>query len=261
MFKVRLKISYDGTNFCGWQRQTNSQNTSIQSVLEEKLSKVFNKKISVIASGRTDAGVHALGQICHFRAPRDPRGFPLIRALQSLTPYDIVIHKAWIAPEDFHSIFSCEEKTYRYYVLNRSRPSAFFHRYSWWKDKRSLNIDWLNQASNYLLGKHDFKSFQTKGTEVKTTVREVREANWTRGKNGLLIFTIRGSGFLKQMVRNIVGTIVDTERLNKDPSVIREVMEKVDRKAAGPTAPPQGLFLVKVKYPREIEEQCHLIPS
>lgn len=261
MFKVRLKISYDGTNFCGWQRQSNSENISIQAVLEEKLSKIFNKKITVTASGRTDAGVHALEQICHFRVPRDPRSFPLIRALQSMTPYEIVIHKGWIAPDDFHSIFSCKEKTYRYYVLNRVRPSAFFHPYSWWKDKRQLDIDWLNKASSYLVGTHDFKSFQTKGTEVKTTVRTVYEAKWTRGKNGLLIFTIRGKGFLKQMVRNIVGTIVDTERLGKDPSVIREVMEKLDRKAAGPTAPPQGLFLVNVKYPREIEEQCSLIPS
>ncbi len=260
MFRVRLLISYDGTNFCGWQRQTNAENISIQSVLEEKLSKIFNKKISVVASGRTDAGVHALGQICHFQCPRDPRSFPLLRALQSMTPYDIVIHKGWIAPQDFHSIFSAEEKTYRYYVLNRARPSAFFHRYSWWKDK-PISIDWLNRASQFLVGEHDYKSFQTKGTPVKTTVRTVRDATWTHGKNGLLVFTIRGNGFLKQMVRNIVGTIVDTERLDRDPAVIREVMEKLDRKAAGPTAPPQGLFLVKVRYPQEIEARCSLIPS
>jgi tRNA pseudouridine38-40 synthase len=253
MFKVRLLISYDGTNYVGWQRQPKFDN-SIQKTLEEILSKIFNTPINVTASGRTDSGVHATRQICHFKCPRDPRSFPLVRALQSMTPYDITIHKAWVVPDDFHSIFSAEEKTYRYYVLNRTRPSSFFNIYSWWKDK-PLDIDWLNKASSYLIGEHDFKSFQSRGTPVKTTIRKVHDAKWTHGKNGLLVFTIRGEGFLKQMVRNIVGTIVDTERLGKD------VMQKLDRKAAGPTAPPQGLFLVNVKYPREIEEQCNLIPS
>lgn len=259
MYKVKLLVSYDGTQFVGWQKQKGDL-VSIQGIMETAVSKIFNTPTQVVASGRTDSGVHAIGQVCHFQCEKDPRSFPLVLALQKMTPNGITVKKAWIAPREFHARASAYEKTYRYYILNREEPSAFFDRYSWHL-RKPLSIDWLNEATGYLIGQHDFKSFQSTGTPVKTTVREIYEAKWTHGKHGLLIFTVRGSGFLKQMVRNIVGTLVDSERQKREPSVIDVILNSKDRKAAGRAAPARGLFLVKVKYPKNLIAQCQVIPS
>ncbi len=257
MYKVRLLISYDGTDFAGWQRQKNVE--SIQETLENLLSRLFDQRIQIIGAGRTDAGVHAYGQVAHFVCAKDPRTFPLVRALQRMAPRCLVVKKAWLVPENFHALASACEKTYRYYILNRETPSPFRHPYTWWISHKKLSLDWLNAASKNLIGEMDFKSFQSSGTPVKTTVRKIFQAEWRRQKNDLVVFTVRGNGFLKQMVRNIVGTLIDLERQDTETTEISQILDKRDRRFARTTAPAEGLFLLKVKYPDDIEATCEEI--
>ncbi len=254
-WRVKLLISYDGTDFGGWQRQTNA--VSIQGTIEAALKKIFCKPIHLMGASRTDTGVHALGQVAHFDAPRDPAVGDLRYALNGLTPPSIVIKQAWIAPDDFHAIASSYRKTYRYKILNRRVPSALRHRYTYWL-RTPLDLNYLEAASQYLLGPHDFRSFQTSGTTVKSTIREIYAVHWERKgiEDDIVEFRVTGNGFLKQMVRNIVGTLVDMHLNEVPPERMREIMEACDRRKAGPTAPAQGLYLSTVSYPAELDNKC-----
>jgi tRNA pseudouridine38-40 synthase len=173
-------------------------------------------------------------------------------------PNSIAIKDAFIAPTEFHSTLSATKKTYKYWIWNSDRPTALLSRYTWWV-RNSLNIEELNRCANYLISKQDFESFRSKGTPVKHTVREVYSAVWTERKPGLIQFEITGSGFLKQMVRNIVGTQVEFVLKGQAPSRMKEVLDAKDRKKAGPAAPPQGLFLYKVYYPKFLDNKCRRI--
>jgi len=226
-YKVRLLISYDGTDFLGWQKQRNSPNT-VQGILEKVVSKIFNKPTRVIGSSRTDSGVHALSQMAHFECDRDPKSFPLVRALNNMTPLTISIKKAWIAPQTFHALGTKSHKSYRYYVLNSEFSDAFKSRHTWWFPKK-LSLSWLNEASKCLIGTHDFKSFQSTGSDSKTTVRHITKAHWTLKNGNLLVFSIEGYGFLKQMVRNIVGTLIDSERCGRPVTEIQSIMDKKNK--------------------------------
>ena len=261
MSRIKLLISYDGTDFCGWQRQKEhkhaSELPSIQQTVEEALTKVFNEPIVLSASGRTDAGVHAAAQIGHFDTEK-PLPKDLCWAVRGYLPSSVVLKAAWVAPEDFHSTLSATHKTYRYWIWNQNRPSALLHRFSWWV-RRPLDLDFLTETSKFLLKNQDFKSFQTTGTEVKTTVREVYQADWMRKRNGIVEFRITGNGFLKQMVRNIVGTQVQLYLKDNRPQEMASILAARDRQKAGPTAPPQGLFLEKVYYPQELDNGCRQI--
>jgi tRNA pseudouridine38-40 synthase len=252
-FRTRIHIEYDGTDFSGWQRQTTL--TTVQGTIESAISKIFGKNISVIGASRTDAGVHAYQQVAHFDSPRDPTAFDLRYAIQSLTPKSVVITDLFSAPPDFHAIASVTHKTYKYRVFNRHVPSALQHRTSYWM-RFPLDLDFLNKASAHIVGKQDFKSFQSAGTPVRTTVRNVMEAYWTRLDDNILEFTITGDGFLKQMVRNIVGTVISLNRNAQPPEKIIEIINVTDRRKAGPTAEPQGLFLYSVKYPEFVDNRC-----
>ena len=252
-FRTRMLISYDGTDFFGWQRQTN--HVTVQGTLEKSLSQIYAKPIRVLGASRTDTGVHANGQVAHFDAPRDPADFDLRYAIQRMTPESVVVKELLSAPPDFHAIACVKDKIYKYRVLNRRVPSALRHRFTYWV-RSPLDIDLMNQAAQYLMGKQDFKSFQTSGTVVKTTVRELFEAHWTRLDEDTLEFTVRGDGFLKQMVRNIVGTLIDINQRNAKPEEMRTILDAQDRRQAGPTAPPQGLFLYKLNYPDSIDNKC-----
>ncbi len=258
MTRIRFTVSYDGTDFCGWQKQKPQDQISVAQVLEEALSKVFNEKISLFASGRTDAGVHALNQVCHFDTSRQFKSgkrWDLAWALNAHLPPSIVVKKAWFAPEDFHATLSATHKTYKYLLVNRQRPSAHLHRYAHWI-RQPIDINHLIASSEYLLGKQDFKSFQSVGTEVATTVRTIYKAEWSYKKDDILQFSITGSGFLKQMVRNIVGTQLMLEYKRRDPSDIKAIIAACDRMQAGPPAPPQGLYLVRVYYPQDLDNRC-----
>lgn len=252
-YRLRLHISYDGTDFSGWQKQVGL--TTIQGTLEEAVSRIFNQEIRVQGASRTDAGVHAYRQVAHCDVPRDPTGFDLRYAIQCLTPPSVVVKELFLAPPDFHSIACAVDKIYKYRILNRRVPSALRYRYTYWV-RYPLNLEFLNQASRFLLGKQDFKSFQSVGTQVKSTVRTITRAEWRQLDEDTLEFTIQGDGFLKQMVRNIVGTLVELNMDEAPPERVREILDFRDRRRAGPTAPPQGLFLYRVNYPELIDNKC-----
>ncbi len=256
--KIRFTVSYDGTGYCGWQKQKQEDQISVAHVIEQALERVFNEKIVLFASGRTDAGVHAFNQVCHFSTQRkiDPaKKWDFCWALNSQLPSGIVVKKAWIAPEDFHATLSATHKTYRYLIMNQPRPSALLSRYAEWA-RKPIDIEHLHQSSKFLLGNHDFKSFQSVGTPVLTTTREIYQADWKWRRPGILQFEITGSGFLKQMVRNIVGTSLMLQKKGENPSKIKEIMDAKDRKVAGPPAPAQGLYLMRVYYPQDLDNRC-----
>jgi tRNA pseudouridine38-40 synthase len=262
MTRVKFIVSYDGTDFCGWQKQREhacaSPKPSIQETIEQGLVKIFNEPIRLFASGRTDSGVHAQAQVCHFDTSRTSLPKDLSWALRSKLPASIVIKKAWVAPEDFHATLSAVRKTYRYWIWNSPTPTAMLARYSYWI-RQPLDLEYLQSVADKLVGNQDFKSFQSVGTSVKHTVREVYSARWTQKKGSLIQFEVTGSGFLKQMVRNLVGTQVDLFLRQQSPEKIQEILAAQDRRVAGPTSPPQGLFLWKVYYPKELDNRCRQI--
>jgi tRNA pseudouridine38-40 synthase len=259
--RIKLMISYDGTEFAGWQRQPEEAvsaagRTTVQASLEGCLSKIFNQPIRVVASGRTDAGVHAEGQIVHFDAPKELGDTHLIRALNKMTPDSISILRAWSAPDDFHALFSAEGKTYRYVIHNSPIPDALGARYST-RIEKPLDLAILNSLAEPLLGEHDFKSFQTSGTEVKTTVRTITEAHWRPlDASNKVEFRISGTGFLKQMVRNILGTLIYLHQNGGTPADMKAILAARDRRQAKNTAAPEGLYLHQVYYPPELDNQC-----
>jgi tRNA pseudouridine38-40 synthase len=256
--RIKLIVSYDGTDYCGWQRQKPhkhaSEKPSLQETVEKAASKLFNEPIDVSASGRTDAGVHAQAQVCHFDTTRSlPKDIPW--AMRSLLPASIVVKAAWEAPKQFHSTLSAEKKTYRYWIWNDQRPTALMARYTHWV-RQPLDLDYLNQQALLLCKEQDFKSFQSVGTPVAHTVREIYSARWTKRQKNLVQFEVTGSGFLKQMVRNIVGTQLDLFQKNQPLTRMQEILDLKDRKCAGATAPAQGLFLWRVFYPSDLDNKC-----
>lgn len=256
--KVRFTVAYDGTGYYGWQKQKQEGQISVAQTIEQALAKIFNEKISLFASGRTDAGVHALNQVCHFETSRviDPaKKWDICFAINSHLPPQIVTKKAWLAPDDFHSTISATHKTYRYLIYQSTRPSAHLGRFAGWS-RREIDLKHLQESSKFLLGKHDFKSFQSVGTVVKGTTRKIYQADWELRRSGLLQFTITGNGFLKQMVRNIVGTQLMLEQKARKPSDIKDIIDACDRRKAGPPAPAQGLYLMKVYYPQDLDNRC-----
>jgi tRNA pseudouridine38-40 synthase len=261
MQRIRFLVSYDGTDFCGWQRQNHGPLKSVQHVIQDALEEVFQEKITLCASGRTDAGVHALGQVCHFDTSRPVErllnwDFPW--AMKRHLPATISIKKAWLAPQDFHATLSATRKTYRYLVHQSPRESAFLTRYADWV-RKPIDVQHLAESSQFLLGKQDFKSFQSVGSPTTTTTRTIYKAHWEWRRKDLLQFTVTGNGFLKQMVRNIVGTQMMLEKKRLAPETLREIIRAQDRVQAGPAAPPEGLFLMRVYYPQDLDIRCREI--
>ena len=245
MRNIKLLIEYDGTNYRGWQVQPDGP--TIQGMLEEKLSRLTSERIHVIGSGRTDSGVHALGQVTHFRTQSQMDIRTIQRALNSLLPPDIVIREVEEVDEGFHARKQSKSKVYEYRILNRNLRSAF-HRGYVWHIPQKLNLEEMKKATQSLIGEHDFSAFRTVGSPTRTTVRRVIRGEWKRGRDGLIRFEIEANGFLKQMVRSIIGTLVEIGRGKRKASDLRKVLNSKDRKEAGPTAPAQGLFLKEVKY-------------
>jgi tRNA pseudouridine38-40 synthase len=245
MRNIKLVIEYDGTNYHGWQVQPNG--LTIQEVIEEKIQTMTRARARLTGSGRTDAGVHALGQVANFRTASTIPVEGFHRGLNSLLPPDIVIQSAQEVDLQFHAQYGAKRKTYRYAILNRDFPSALLHNYSWHLPM-TLHIPALEEASRPLAGKQDFTSFQGADADTEDPVREVFRAGWSVKEPGILHFTIEADGFLKHMVRNIVGTLVDVGKGRTSPEEFRRILAARDRRQAGMTAPPQGLFLVEVKY-------------
>lgn len=245
MYKVRLLLEYNGAKFAGWQVQPGQR--TIQESLQNALSTVLREPIvDLTASGRTDAGVHAIGQVVHFTVRRLDRLIKIQPGISAQIPGEVSVRRTELVPLNFHARYSASSKLYSYRILNRaSRPTiqtGFV-----WHLPMKLNLSRLQEGASSLVGEHDFKSFQCSGGNVKNTVRTVQYARWSC-EGELLIFSICGSGFLKQMVRTIVGTLVAHAR-NELPHSPREVLQLRNRESAGPTAPAHGLFLERVHYP------------
>ena len=245
MRKIKILIEYEGTRYSGWQLQVKQE--SIQGILESKLLKITKEKTRVIGSGRTDAGVHAEGQVAHFLTSSSMKNKECLKALNSLLPPDIVVKKVEEAKPNFHAQISATRKTYRYTILNRDYPSALQGRFAHYIAIRTLNVAAMRKAARYLVGRHDFKSFQSSGCSANTTTREIYRLSITK-KGDFITITVDGSGFLKYMVRIIVGTLIEIGWGKWPPERMKQVLKAKDRLMAGPTAPPRGLCLVKVVY-------------
>ena len=245
MRNIKLLIEYDGTNYHGWQIQPNA--TSIQETIENRLQKITQEEIRLIAAGRTDAGVHAIEQVANFSTKSRLDINNIQRGLNSLLPPDIAIKEISEAEQDFHARYSAKSKIYRYVILNRRFPSPLYRNFSWFIPF-NFNIEEMKKAAQYLLGKHDFSSFKASRCNSHNPIREVYGISVDKDTKGFIIFEIEANAFLKQMVRNIVGTLTDVGKEKMGAVEFEEILRAKDRKKAGITAPPQGLFLVKIKY-------------
>lgn len=241
----KLIIEYDGTHYHGWQRQPNGP--SIQQAVENAIETMTRQKISLIGSGRTDAGVHALGQTANFKCETHLEPDELHRGLNSLLPDDIVIRQCRTVHPEFHSRYDVRSKRYRYWILNQDLPSAIGRQYSWWI-RSPLDIPAMQAAADMITGEHDFKAFEATGSPRSHTRRHVTQARWERQPNGRITFDITADGFLRYMVRNIVGTLVAVGMKKLTLQSFKEIFNAMDRTRAGATAPARGLFLMEVNY-------------
>ncbi len=243
--KFKLIIEYEGTRYHGWQVQSNG--VTVQEVLQKALQKITKKKTSVVASGRTDAGVHAEAQTAHFTTSSRMTPHQFLKALNSVLPHDITVRQVEEVPLEFHAQKSALRKTYRYTLLNRDYPSALAYRRCWFVP-HPLNVNAMRRAKTCLLGRHDFSAFRASNCEAKSPVKELTQLRISREKDFIhLLF--EGNAFLKHMIRNITGTLVDVGKGRMAPGRVKEILDSRDRNQAGPTAPPQGLCLLRVDYP------------
>ncbi len=242
---LRLLLEYDGSRYHGWQRQKGD--LSIQQVIEEALQRLTGEQVALIGSGRTDAGVHALGQVASFRTTSAIPLKAFHEGLNSMLPYDIAVLEAREAPPEFHARKSALSKTYEYRILNRPSRSPLHHHYGWWLAHR-LDPEGMIAAAAALPGEHDFSAFRASGSGNRNPVRRIFTARWQTHPGGWLRFTITGNGFLRGMVRSLVGTMVEVGKGKAEPALLAELLKSGERRLAGPTAPAQGLYLVAVVY-------------
>jgi len=241
---IKLILEYDGTAYAGWQRQPDRP--TIQEAVEAAIVGVTQIKTPVIGAGRTDAGVHALGQVASFRIDRNMAPREWTRALNAHLPASIVVRSAASMPDTFHARYSARGKLYEYRILNRPERPAVERNYCW-HIHQPLDDAAMNQAGLALIGSHDFSSFQTQPTENDDPLCHLQRLTVFREGNRLRIEAY-ADRFLKQMIRSIVGTLVEVGLKRRAPKSLMTVLEAHDRSAAGKTAPPQGLFLVRVDY-------------
>jgi tRNA pseudouridine38-40 synthase len=242
MFNYRMTIQYDGTKYSGWQIQENA--LTVQEVLTNSIEKILQEKISLIGAGRTDTGVHALGQVANFLISRELDLYRFKYSLNSVLPDDISINTIESADEKFHARFSAKKRSYIYLISNYKSP--FFDRYSY-NLFSELNQDKLNELSSLLLGEQDFTSFSKINPDVQNKICEVYEARWRRQKN-FFIFYVEANRFLYGMVRAIVGSLLKAYSTETGTEYLRNVILQKDRNAAADAVPAKGLFLYKVKY-------------
>lgn len=250
MARVALCIEYDGSRYHGWQTQQEGVLT-IQPQVEQALSYVANHSVEVVAAGRTDAGVHAFGQIAHFDslAKRDMKAW--VMGANSNLPDDISVRWAAQVPDDFHARFKAISRCYRYVILNRPmRPALLRNHVTWiW---RPLDVELMQEASQHLIGEHDFSSFRGADCQAKTPVKTVLSINWQR-HHEWLVMDIEASGFLQHMVRNIVGTLLEVGTKKQPVGWVKDVLDSCDRRCGGITAPGNGLAMVQVGYPESYQ--------
>ncbi|MBL4702807.1 MAG: tRNA pseudouridine(38-40) synthase TruA [Phycisphaeraceae bacterium] len=237
-------VEYDGSDFCGWQRQSHAP--SVQETVERAISLVANHEVGIACAGRTDTGVHALGQVMHFEtnAQRDMRSWLL--GINSNLPRSVVIRSISQMPDDFHARFSALSRTYRYIISNEKvRPALLANRAAW--ERVTLDETRMQAAANTLVGKHDFTSFRALACQAKSPIREITRLTIHR-QGSLVILDVTANGFLHHMVRNLAGVLMSIGKNENPPQWTKEVLTKKDRSLAGVTAPPQGLYFLSVQY-------------
>jgi tRNA pseudouridine38-40 synthase len=244
MRNIKSVISYDGSGFMGWQAQVGVR--TVQETLETALQQILKHPVRVTASGRTDAGVHALGQVVNFFTGSSIPAGGLLRGLNAALPRDVAVRSVEDAPPEFHARFLAREKTYAYVLHTAAVRNPFLERYALHVG-RPLDCGAMREALGTLVGEHDFASFQGAGSEVKTTVRTIISADLSWQGDRVYVW-MQGSGFLRHMVRNIVGTLLMVGERRLEPADMHRILDLRDRSHAGPTAPPQGLYLVGVAY-------------
>lgn len=242
---LKLTLEYDGSHYHGWQRQQGV--LSIQEVVESRLEVMLGEPVGIRASGRTDAGVHARGQVANFYSRTSLRPDDVQRGLNSLLPEDIVVLRCEEVSDSFHARFSASSKTYEYLILNRSVRSALDRSFAW-HIRQPLCPASMRQCLPFLLGVQDFAAFMAAGSAVKSTERQIFRAELVTPDDHSLKFIFEANGFLRHMVRNMVGTIVEVGRGKRTPEEFQRVLAGRDRRQAGMTAPAHGLYLVQVHY-------------
>jgi tRNA pseudouridine38-40 synthase len=255
MKKIRLLIEYDGTAYHGWQLQKDE--ITIQSVIEDRVLKVTGERARILGASRTDAGVHALAQVATFRTGSSLDAGTIKRAMNAVLPQDIRILDASVTDDSFNPRDDAAKKRYFYIIANQRISSAFLFRYSWIVPQ-SLEVRAMEEAARTLVGRHDFTCFMGSGSDITDAVREIYLINIERPpkidfmtagiKGNFIKIGIEANGFLRHMVRNIVGTLTEIGRGRIPLAGITEILESLDRKQAGQTAPPNGLFLEKIYY-------------
>ena len=242
MKNYKLIVQYDGTNYAGWQIQLNA--VSIQGILQDRISQIVNENINLIGAGRTDSGVHALGQTANFRTENDLDLYRFKHSLNSILPRDIAVKTIVEVNEDFHARYDAAKRSYIYLISKGKSP--FYDKYSWWYHG-SINCDKLNSMSEYLLGEKNFTAFSRKASETENKICFIHNIRWKELKD-LIIFNVEADRYLHGMVRTMVGTLLHALKLNLDINYLRDVINTKDRESAGEAVPAKGLFLYKIKY-------------
>ncbi|MES1254523.1 MAG: tRNA pseudouridine(38-40) synthase TruA [Acidobacteriota bacterium] len=240
-----ITLAYDGTGFLGWQRQ--AAGPSVQGLLEDALRALEGAEVAVAGAGRTDAGVHALGQVASFSLSRPIEPDALVRALNAALPRAVRVVEAQAKPPAFHARFDATAKTYRYRICNTRVMSPFERQYAW-HVFGPLDVEAMASAARVLEGHHDFAAFRATGGTVRTTERTIRSSIVRREASSIVVYEVTGDGFLRHMVRAVVGTLVEVGRGRRAASDMAPTLASRDRARAGATAPAEGLFLVSVEY-------------
>ncbi|HMO35639.1 MAG TPA: tRNA pseudouridine(38-40) synthase TruA [Gemmatales bacterium] len=246
MHNTKIILSYDGSDFYGWQRQKDVR--TVQQTLEEVLEQLSGGiKITCHASGRTDTGVHAVGQVVHFHSELRLPPEKLCLAMNSLLPADVVVRSVERVPDDFHATTSAKRKLYRYVINDARVQDVFLRKYAWFFPFHPLDHEKMHEAAQFLQGEHDFRCFETDWPTRKSSVRTITHIAVNRAGEFLWL-DVEANGFLYNMVRAITGTLVQVGRGYWPVEKVKEILEGGKRTEAGPTAPPSGLFLMRVTY-------------
>lgn len=255
---IKILLQYDGTSYLGWQKQKNS--STIQSIIEDRLFQITGENIRIVGASRTDAGVHALGQVAVFATNSRLEAQIIIKALNSLLPNDIKAMYFNQTDKIFHPRYDAKSKLYFYLIANSHVVSPFLYRYAW-RVPYKLDIALMKKAGTLLKGSHDFSAFRGSGCGAKTTVRDIMSLKIKQTKEidflgckipgNIIKIEVEANAFMRYMVRNIVGTLVEIGRGKMSTETISEAFELKDRRKTGPTAPANGLFLGKIKYPSD----------
>lgn len=242
--RICLRVAYDGTNYHGWQIQKNA--ISVEEVLQKNLQELLKEDIELTGASRTDAGVHAMGNVAVFDTETRIPAEKIAYALNRYLPEDIVVQSSKEVPEDFHPRYAVSKKTYEYRILNTAFPDPILRKYMHFYYGK-LNIDDMKKAAEYIVGEHDFASFCAAGAQVQTTVRTVYSLDIRKEKD-VITLSVCGNGFLYNMVRIIAGTLIEVGNGKTEPERMKAIIDGCDRSLAGATAPAKGLHLIKIDY-------------